>query len=328
MVRPQGDKDVDVSIPVYEVTTSWEGVHVLVPHIAATAHEDHLQIEMQYDIHNHAEPARTIEGTDAQFRIYIPEDKIEITRSFVTFNEVPIDRFPVPTDDPGVYRIDYPIRPGETSVGISYTVPYKGKSYTIDHKLLSDVEDLVVYAVNPGMSASSKTLALGAGETVQGMKVYELTNLTKGSEFQLTFAGGDPIPADQGAGSADAAGGGSTVVSLPPRGESTSFMLMVIVLLALLAFVGIAAHGAVNPLNQSKQVRAYYDLLLKRLAKLDDLNSAGMIAPDVYAAKRTELKTQLAALRYRLHTDKTRKGKKKSQGEAASVAGNERTSAS
>jgi hypothetical protein len=329
MLQPAGKNDVDVAITVYETTTSWDRVHVLVPHIAASAHEDHLQIEVQYEVHNHAEPARTIEGTDAQFRVYIPDDKIEITRSFVSFNEVPIDRFPVPTDDPGIYRIDYPIRPGDTTIGISYTVPYASRSYTLAYTLPTDIENLAIYAVNPHMSVTSKTLALGAGESVHDMTAYELTNLTKGTEFQLTFAGGDALsePAAGGSEASAASGGGSTVVILPPRGENASFMLMVIMLLALLAFVGLAAHGAVNPLNQAGQVKAYYNRLLARLAKLDDLNTAGMIAPDVYSAKRTELKTQLAALRYRLHTDKDGEGRK-ARAHAAKVAGNERTSAS
>ena len=332
MVQPAGDGDVDVSIPIYETTTSWEGVHVVVPHVAASAHEDHLEIETMYEIHNHAEPARTIEGTDAQFLVYIPEDKIEITRSFVTFNEVPIDRFPVPTDEPGVYRIDYPIRPGETSIGISYSVPYTGRLYTLGYKLMTDIEKMTVYAVNPGMAVTSSTLNLGLGESVHDMTAYELSTLAKGSQIQLTFAGGQAISepvGGGGTGSATSGSGGTSVVVLPPSAEGTSFLLMVIVLLALVAFVGIAAHGTVNPLDQAGQVRAYYDLLLKRMAKLDDLSGADMIPSDVYAAKRAELKTQLAALRYRLHAEKGGKGKKPgAHGHAAKVAGNERTSAS
>jgi hypothetical protein len=324
MVRPSGSGAVDATVSVYDTTSSWEGIHVLVPHLAAMADPDNLEIETLYEIHNHVDPPRTITGMDAQLRIYIPEDKIEILRSFVSHEEVPIDRFPVPTDSPGVYRIDYPIRPGETKVGISYSVPYPNKTYSLSYKLNSDIEGMTLYAVNPGMKFTSETLELGNGESVQGMTAYDVTGLTKGSSFRLTISGGEPVSAattGQGGG-----GGQSSIVILPAGAENVSIMVMVIVLLALLAFLGIATHGETNPLGQEDQVRTYYNVLLKRMAKLDDLRETGMVAADVYSAKRAELKTQIAALMYHLHTGKGGKKRSSRAKRTPPVAGKESTS--
>lgn len=323
MLRPSGSSAVDATISVYDTTSSWEGIHVLVPHIAAMVDDDHLEIEMLYQIHNHVDPPRTIASVDAQFLVYIPEDKIEILRSYVSHEEVPIDRFPVPADSPGVYRIDYPIRPGETSVGISYSVPYTGRSYSLSYKLTSDIENMTLYAVNPGMKFTSETLELGGGERVQGMMAYDVTGLTEGSPFQLTVSGGEPVSAAAGQGGH---GGQSSIVTLPVAAESVSLLVMVIVLLALLAFLGIATHGGTNPLDQDDQVRSYYNVLLKRMAKLDDLRETGMVAPDVYSAKRAELKTQIAALKYHLHTGKGAKKRSSKAKRTPPVAGKERTS--
>jgi len=322
MLRPSGSGPVDATISVYDTTSSWEGIHVLVPHIAAMADDDNLDIEALYQIHNHVDPPRTIAAMDAQFLVYIPEDKIEILRSFVSHEEVPIDRFPVPTDEPGVYRIDYPIRPGETSVGLSYSVPYPNKTYSLSYKLPSDVEGMTLYAVNPGMKFTSGTLELGNGESVQGMTAYDVAGLTKGSPFQLTISGGEPVAATTGHGG----GGQSSIVILPAGAENVSLMVMVIVLLALLAFLGIATHGETNPLDQEDQVRSYYNVLLKRMAKLDDLRETGMVAPDVYSAKRAELKTQIAALKYHLHTGKGGNKRSSRAKRTPPVAGKERTS--
>ncbi|MGD8869894.1 MAG: hypothetical protein PVI01_19910, partial [Gemmatimonadales bacterium] len=124
MVRFEGEDTAHANITVYDRAQSFEGIHVLVPHLAVAAVDGQLQFEVLYELHNHIEPAATVADLEDQFLVYLPEDRTEIIRSFVSYEDIPIDRFPVPTDAPGVYRIDYPIRPGDTQVNIAYSVPY------------------------------------------------------------------------------------------------------------------------------------------------------------------------------------------------------------
>ena len=92
------------------------------------------------------------------------------------------------------------------------------------------------------------------------------------------------------------------VIATPNPMEEVSLIMMFIVLLALLAFMGITIHGGKSPLDQPSSLRAYYELLLRRLAKLDDLRHAEVVTADVHRAHREELKGQLAALLYRLRS--------------------------
>jgi hypothetical protein len=323
-IRTSGEETLHATLTVYEQATSWDGIHVIVPHLAVAAIEGELQIEILYEIHNHVEPAGTIAEPDKQFLIYLPEDRVEIMRSFVAYGDIPIDRFPVPTDQPGIYRVDYPIRPGDTQVGISYTVPYSDSAYTVAYQLPYAIENMTIYAINANMGVSSGTLTLGPGESVHGMTAYSVSDVAAGTNFEVTFRGGDPITAAPGGGGSPHGGSGAqpAIIEVPNRMENPSILLMVAILLLMLAVLGMSARGAISPLNQPDQLAAYYQVLLKRLARLDDLNEAGAVAHDVYKVKRAELKNQLASLQYHMQTGKPRK---RSRHREPSVAGNERT---
>lgn len=331
-VQVQGRTDISVSVTVYEKTSSWDGLHVLVPHVALAYQDGHLQVETLYEVHNHSDPPMTVAGKDAQFRVFIPKDKTEITRSFVSNEGVPIDRFPVPTDSAGVYRIDYPLRPGTTSIGISYSVPYTGEHYTLDAPLLHDIEQMTIYAVSPQMTITSSTLPLGPAQQVQGMTAYDLANLTAGTTMNLDISGGQMLQGNSNGEMSDAQSGGSqpNVIILPAESEDTSILIMVVVLLALVALMGISVRDDTNPLSEDDRVRDYYELVLKRLARLDDLHEAETVPSDVYRAKREELKTQLASLRYRLHvhdsSGKRASRRPRKRSNASRVARNHRSS--
>lgn len=328
-VQAGGQQTVHATITVYDTTTSWEGVHVLMPHLAAAATDGVLQVEALYEIHNHADPPATIADIDHQFVMYMPEDRIEILRSFVSHDEVPLDRFPVPTDEAGIYRVDYPIRPGETQVGLAYTVPYGDSTYTMSFTLPYPIEEMTVYAINDGMTVTSRTLTLGKSEAVHGMTAYALSDIPANTKIDLTFSGGGALPAtamgENPGGQGDQASTGTgAVISIPNRMENPSILLMVGVMLAMLAVIGFATRGTTSPIDKPERLNAYYQLLLKRLARLDDLNEAGAVAHDVYKAKRTELKNQLASLQYRMQAKK-KSSKRRSRHREPSVSGKERT---
>lgn len=324
-LQMEDQETVHASITVYDTTSSWEGVHVLVPHLAAAAAEGVLQVEVLYEIHNHSEPPATIADIDHQFLTYMPEDRIQILRSFVSHDEVPLDRFPVPTDQASIYRVDYPIRPGETQVGLAYTVPYGDSTWTMSYTLPYAIEDMTIYAINDGMTITSKTLTLGKGEAVHGMTAYAVSELPAGTKIDLTFSGGGALPATAMGENpnGDQAASGS-VIAIPNRMENPSILLMVGIMLAMLAIIGFATRGTVNPVDRPERLKAYYMLLLKRLARLDDLNEAGAVAHDVYKVKRAELKNQLASLQYRMQA-KDKSSKRRSRRREPGAPSKERT---
>jgi hypothetical protein len=292
-VRP-GEQQGDVVVMIYEPTDSWEDVRVSIPHLVAQRDGSHLVIEQLYELNNVGNHA--IAGDEAAFRFRVPPENHGIEELYVSALGMPIERTPEPTDDPGIYKLSYPIRPGITRVGLAYSVPYEDDTFTITDELLFDVDEIIVYGVDPDMKVMANVDVV-AEEAAHEMVAYTMSSLERGTKVELTFTGGSgrsSIPSE----SQQASPGAVTVV--PNEMEDVSLMMMVIVLLALLAFMGIAVQGGGDPLDQPAKLRAYYEVLLKRLARLDDLRHAEAIPTDVYRHRREEIKSQLAALMQRL----------------------------
>ena len=288
-VRVDGT-DHEVTIHVYESTSSWDGIKVTVPHLAASRRGDHLNIEQMFEVSNESSPPRTATGEEGFFHLFLPAEMETLNACFVTSLGVPVDRTPVPTSEPGVYRVDYPIRPGITNVGVSYVVPYPSGAFTLSTKVLYDLEHVFVYGVDPDMKITSTSHTLQPGEPVHGMTVFSIHGAPKNTDLTIAFEGGS---------SEAAPAAGQEVLVVPNDAHRVAVYAMVAVLLTLLGVVG-ATQRTANPLADSKVLRAHYDLLVKRLARLDDLRAAEAITPDAHSAAREEIATRLGALAMRM----------------------------
>jgi hypothetical protein len=287
--------DQDVALVVYERTTSWDGVRITVPHLAATRSGDLLQVEQLYEIVNESSPPRTITGDGAFFHLYLPADVDSLTACFVTSFGVPVDRTPIPTDTPGRYRIEYPLRPGVTRVGIAYTLPYAGGRYTLAARLFHTIGHMTVFAVDPEIKISSTSHTLEALEPVHGMAAFSVHGLEQGGELVLAFEGGDPEFGGTGS-----EGGGQTVVTIDSSSESLSLFLIAALLFTFMGMVAIALRDRADPLLDPGILRRHYDIMIARLARLDDLRAAEAIPDDAYRAAREELLARTAVLAMRL----------------------------
>ena len=290
-----GDEHANVAVTVYETTNSWEGVKVVVPHFTAARHGDHLVIERVYDIYNESQPPRTIAGDNAFFRFPLPEEMHNFSGLYVQYGEVPIEREPMETDEESVYRVDYPIRPGLTRVVMSYTAEYDTGAVAINEKLLYDIEGFTIFATDAEMAIASSSHDLAQGEGPHAGVSWDINGLERGDVLNLSFSGG--VNQEQAA----AAGGGQhTVIVVPNEAENLSLVLMVILLLALVAFTGIAMREPLVDGSEALRLSQHRKMLIHRLAKLDDLHETGAIPSAAYHAKRTELKNQVASLTFRL----------------------------
>ncbi len=293
--------DQDIAVIVYERTTSWAGVRISMPHLAATRNGELLQIEQLYEITNESSPPRTITGDGAFFQFFLPADMDSLTACFVTTFSVPVDRTPIPTDTPGRYAIEYPIRPGVTRVGIAFTLPYASGRYTLAEKFFHDVEQATVFAVDPDIKISSTSHTLEAMEPVHGMSAYSVHGLSKGSELVLAFEGGDPGFAGTGGGE----GGDQNVLTVDSDSEGLSLFVIAALLFTFAGMVAVVLRDRGDPLSDPKVLRRHYDSMVARLARLDDLHAAEAIPGEAYRAAREELVTRTAALAIRLRAQDT-----------------------
>ncbi len=307
-LQPTG-QDQEITVDVYDTTTSWDGVKVTMPHIAAVRDGNRLVIEQMFEINN--DVAKTISGKEGFFRLFIPTNVDTITQLFVTSLNVPVDRDPEPTGAPGEYYLDYPIRPGLTRVGLTYKVPYAGDQFELQQKIFYDIGHISIFAVDPHMSITSSSHTLQAQEQVHGMASWTLHGLTKGSTLVLKFEGGHEHAPEMAGGGGG--GGGGQVNAVPGGSEPFSRYLMVTLALVLGTLAFVTMRGASDPLTDAKVLRRHYDLLVTRLARLDDLHATGTISGDAYKAARENLMTNLGviALQLRTHGGKAPEAKHK-----------------
>jgi hypothetical protein len=289
-VRVDG-ADHDVTIDVYESTTSWDGISVTVPHLAASWQGDDLSIEQMFEISNESSPPRTAAGDKGFFKLFIPTDMESLTTCFVTTLGVPVDRVPQPTAEPGVFLVDYPIRPGITRIGIAYKVPYANASYTLNAKVLYDLMHVSVFAVDPDMKITSSSHTLEAGEPVHGMTAFAIHGVRKGDVLTLAFEGG----------TSEAVAANQDIQVVPSDAHHVALFAMIPLLLMLLAVVAMTQRQA-DPLSDKSVLRAHYEILVKRLARLDDLRAADAISADAHRAAREDLTTRLGALALKLRS--------------------------
>jgi hypothetical protein len=276
--------DKDITVTVYESTSSWDGINVSSPHLAASWQGNHLSIEQLFEISNESSPPRTAAGDAGYFKLFIPAEMESLTTCFVTSLGVPVDRVPVPTDEANVYRVEYPIRPGLTRIGIAYKVPYSGQ-YTLNAKILYDLAHVFVFLVDPEMQITSSSHTLQPSEPVHGMTAYSIHGVPKNSVLTLAFSGG----------TSQALASSQEVHVVPNEAHRMALYAMIPLLLVLLALVAVSQRGA-NPLANTAVLQAHYDLLVKRLARLDDLRAADAISSDAHRAARDEMTARLGAL--------------------------------
>ena len=296
-------QDQTVAVEVFESTSSWDGVAVVMPHIAAVRGGNALHIEQLYEITNDSAPKKTLTAKDGAFRFYLPADMDSLTDCTVSAIGMPIKRMPLPTDTPDIYTIDYPIRPGVTRISVTYSVPYATGSYTLKEKVLQPVAHVMEFAVDSTMQVTSSSHTFATQESVHGMNAYALHDIPEKSEVMLTFAGGDPnfagidVEGDENQPAAN-----ENIRVVPGDEQTLSIFLMCTVLLVMAGIIAMSLRDRHDPLSDPKVLRAHYSLLLSRLARLDDLHAAQTVPDDAYRASREELMGRLAVLALQLRS--------------------------
>jgi hypothetical protein len=288
-VQVAGNGRMDVDVTVYDATEDWSGIRVVVPHFTATRQGDHLTIERVYDIYNESSPPVTAAGENGYFRFPVPGDMHEFHALYASYEGIPIERQPVETADKSALRVDFPIRPGLTRIAMSYEVGYQDSAYLLNEVLLYDIDQFTVFATDPDMSISSPSHTMREGDGTHSAVSWVIENLKKGETLSIQFTGGTVKQAS-------ASGAQPVVSTVPNNTEGLSILMMTILGLALLAFVAVASREQSDIGARVKQLEEHRQLLVRRMARLDDVHESGAIPGAAYQTKRMELKNQVASV--------------------------------
>jgi hypothetical protein len=130
-------------------------------------------------------------------RFYVPpEAKGPIAVTVNPAGGMPIQRPALKTKDPNIYKIDYPVRPGETRFDLNYTVPTISPMMFTDKLLNTEAASNLV--VPAGVTAKSDDLELAGTEPKTQASIYRI----KKANFSVEVDGTGALT-DQAQGSAD-----------------------------------------------------------------------------------------------------------------------------
>jgi len=134
-------------------------------------------------------------------RFYLPpEAKGKVSVTVNPAGGMPIQRPAEKTKEPNVYKVDYPIPPGETRFDLTYTIPTTNP-LVFSSKLIQP-EDSSNFVVPPGVTVKSDDLKLVGTEPKTQASIYRIENTSFKIEVDgtgsLTDAGGGGGGADSG----------------------------------------------------------------------------------------------------------------------------------
>jgi hypothetical protein len=122
---------------------------------------------------------------------------------------MPIDRAPDKTKQKDIYKIDFPIKPGETNIQVSYLVPYSS-SAVFEGKTIGKTEEPTLLVVPNGVTLKGEGVENKGQEPRSQASVYSV----KTASYKVEIAGSMPAAA---AADADAGDSGPPVEEIAPK---------------------------------------------------------------------------------------------------------------
>lgn len=206
---PPGRPEIEVEI--YELSKDPMTVTVASHIVIFQPGSDKLIGAEEYVIQNNSQPPQAYFRSDGNFEFAIPEQGKLQQISTVTSTGMPVQQASIDKGK-GLYAIAFPFRPGETSIRLSYELPYSGNAANMKlTAIYPGVKTLVV--VPPGVTITGEGLTAAGQE--QGMLLYAHQPLAAKASFTVNLSG-VAAPQSAEAGASDAQGQGG----MPQEGNS------------------------------------------------------------------------------------------------------------
>jgi hypothetical protein len=210
-----------VQIEVYEPTRDPHSFTVTTRAIILQPKGSDLTVGEEYTIENQTQPPVAFYLKDGSFRFELPPGAQLSQVSAWDASKMPVIQGTIDKGN-GVEAVDWPFRPGDNGVRISYEVPYTSNQATIQSASAYDVQN-VILAVPPGLQVSAA--GFSRAESEEGFDIYTHAAVAANSPLTISISGIASAPAasaDNGTrdpsvnSRADGADAAATT-ALPPR---------------------------------------------------------------------------------------------------------------
>lgn len=181
-----------VNLQVFEPTDKTSAINVTAHFIVLQPNGTSLTVGEEFNIANNTNPPVAYYRSGGSFLFKLPKDAQITDVSAGIASGMPVIQTPVDKGN-GLQAIDYPFRPGDSEVRITYHVPYPGNQTTL--------QTVSPYAANQVGYAAPPTLHVDAagfapGGTAQGYNLYLRQSVPANAELSASVSGTAPPPAN------------------------------------------------------------------------------------------------------------------------------------
>jgi hypothetical protein len=195
---PPGMPSTGLQIPVY-ASTNKAGIAKVTQHFIVLQPGE-KEMTVSEGLLYVGDPSLTYyDPVNGSVRFYVPPEAKGLTS--VTVNPaggMPIQRPALKTKEPNIYKVDYPVRPGETRFDVNYTLPTTSPMIFSDQLLHTKASSNLV--VPSGVTVKSDDLELAGQEPKTQASIYRIKN----ASFKVEVDGTGSL--QQSEGSADDSG--------------------------------------------------------------------------------------------------------------------------
>jgi hypothetical protein len=152
------------------------------------------------------------DGANGTLRFYLPpEAKGQVSVTINAPGGMPIQRPAEKTNEANVYKVNYPIKPGETRFDLNYTVPVTNP-LVFSSKILHSEGSSDLVAPN-GVTLKGENIELAGQEPKTQASIYQI----KGNSYKVEVEGMGSLGQPGAAGSSDEDNGMPTIQEVKPR---------------------------------------------------------------------------------------------------------------
>lgn len=275
-----------VEFTVFEVTDQWAGVEVSERRLLRTDGQI-FRIDELIQVTNTGDRALYKEG--GLFRVFLPKDRTGETAISVRAQGQPVQREPVATNDPELFTVDYPIRPGVTQITVNYGLPYPGKQLRYEARLPYDLPRIDLFVQPADVTVAPVAPLVVADRNAERDLIYVRGEPAKaGSRIAVELSGGTAV----------GGGRGQFQVAIEPNRTQRLIPFVVggmgVILVAAAFLMGGTPRPAANGIAKGeKGALRLKENLIAAIAALDDRLAEGTIGRRQHQRRRAELLQQL-----------------------------------
>ncbi len=183
ILRP-GSATSGLSLDVYNASKQPGGAHLMRHFFIFQPNGAQMSVNEGFIFRNEG-PTTYNDPDGGTLKFYLPAVSKGIAQVKATAPQgMPIDRALEKTDQKDIYKVDFPIKPGETNFQVSYLVPYSSGA-VFEGRLLAKTDEPTLLVAPTGVTLKAEGLESKGQEPSTKSQVYAI----KAANFKVEIAG-------------------------------------------------------------------------------------------------------------------------------------------